>query len=86
MTVNAAHFPTAGGMFRAALATLPASPSLLWLDVPCDSNAFNQGDLGTAAAVWAAERGVGGDVGVKEGDGPSGDRHWSSLAEVRRAP
>ncbi|CAM9935349.1 unnamed protein product [Ectocarpus sp. 4 AP-2014] len=42
VTVDAAHFPTAGGMLRDALGSLapagspPPPPSLLWVDLPCD--------------------------------------------------
>ncbi|CAM9914941.1 unnamed protein product, partial [Laminaria digitata] len=43
IAVEAAHHPTGKGMFRDALESLKGSPSLLWVDFPCDSNAFDQG-------------------------------------------
>lgn len=52
VTVDADHPPTAGGMLRAALdsltpngsSELPPPPSLLWVDLPCHSDDFDQDD------------------------------------------
>lgn len=76
VTVDAADFPTAGGMFRDALLSLPGSPDLLWLDVPCDSNPFDsRGEGAEAGSSWAG----GGTAGAA---GVGGDPYWRSLVEV----
>lgn len=71
MTVDAAHFSTAGGMLRDALDSLAPKrdgggkgsssepPSLLWVDLPCRRNDFEQDD---------------------------NDKNWSSLPKVRGSP
>lgn len=78
VTVDAADFPTAGGMFRNALESLTASPDLLWLDLPCDGNGFDAcGDeAGEAGSLWAGRD----TAGVA---GAGGDPYWKSLVEVR---
>lgn len=70
VTVDVAHFSSAGGMLRDALDSLAPkgaakgqgsseSPSLLWVDLPCRRNDFDQDD---------------------------NDKNWSSLPQVRRRP
>lgn len=52
VTVDADHLPTAGGMLREALDSLtpkgssepPPLPSLLWVDLPCHADDFDQDD------------------------------------------
>lgn len=93
VTVEAAHFPTAGGMFRDALGKLSDAPSLLWVDLPCDRNDFDEeGGVNGDAALWASKRrdekdlgGDNGNGGNNGGDGgPVCEEHWTSLAEVRK--
>ena len=83
VSVEAAHHPTGKGMFRDALGSLKGpSPSLLWVDFPCDGNTFDQGGRGgggeggaalEASSSWGAGKGAGAD-----------DRHWNSLPQVDR--
>ena len=82
VTVDAADFPTAGGMFRDALGSLrEKKPSLLWLDLPCDCSDFDRGEGAAAPSMWASEMRRK-TTDANDDHGPSNDRHWKSLAEV----